>query len=230
MTVPDVAKRVEELLASLRAWGAAYYDRDEPLVPDATYDEALDELRSLEEQYPHLRSSDSPTQQIGGTGATPFAPVEHTVAMMSLDNAFDEDQLRAWAERNDVQAVDLACELKFDGLAVSLRYEDGVLVRGATRGDGRVGEEVTANVAVVEDIPKELGPGAPRILEVRGEVYMPVSVFDALNEHQRDAGEKTYVNPRNTAAGSLRQKDATVTASRSLTMWCYQLAEIDGVP
>jgi DNA ligase (NAD+) len=230
MTEPDVAQRVEELRASLRAWGAAYYDRDAPLVPDATYDEALAELEALEEQYPHLRSADSPTQQIGGVAATPFAPVEHAVAMMSLDNAFDEEQLRAWAKRNEVEEIDLACELKFDGLAVSLRYEDGVLVRGATRGDGRVGEDVTANVTVVGDIPKTLGSGAPRILEVRGEVYMPVSVFDALNEHQLEAGEKTYVNPRNTAAGSLRQKDASVTASRGLTMWCYQLAEVDGVP
>ena len=230
MTEPDGAQRVEELRSALRAWGAAYYDRDEPLVPDATYDEALRELQSLEDRYPHLRSPDSPTQQIGGVAAVPFAPVEHAVAMMSLDNAFDEAQLRAWAKRNEVEQIDLACELKFDGLAVSVRYEDGVLVRGATRGDGRVGEDVTANVSVVGDLPKKLGSGAPRILEVRGEVYMPVSVFDALNEQQLEAGEKTYVNPRNTAAGSLRQKDATVTASRGLTMWCYQLAEIEGAP
>ena len=230
MTETDLAQRVEELRSSLRAWGAAYYDRDEPLVPDATNDEALRELQELEDRYPHLRSPDSPTQQIGGVATVPFAPVEHAVPMMSLDNAFDEEQLRAWAKRNEAEQVDLACELKFDGLAVSLRYEDGVLVRGATRGDGRVGEDVTANVAVVGDIPKKLGSGAPRALEVRGEIYLPVSVFDALNEQQLEAGEKTYVNPRNTAAGSLRQKDATVTASRGLTMWCYQLAEIDGLP
>ncbi len=225
-----MAQRVEELRSSLRAWGAAYYDRDEPLVPDATYDEALRELQELEDRYPHLREPDSPTQQVGGVATVPFAPVEHVVPMMSLDNAFDDEQLRAWAKRNEADQIDLACELKFDGLAVSLRYEDGLLVRGATRGDGRMGEDVTANVAVVGDIPKKLGSGAPRVLEVRGEIYMPVSVFDALNAHQLEAGEKTYVNPRNTAAGSLRQKDATVTATRGLTMWCYQLAEIDGLP
>ncbi len=229
MTESAIEEEVEELRVKLREWGAAYYDRDAPVVPDATYDEALTRLRELERKRPDLVTGDSPTQMIGGVATVPFAPVRHSVAMMSLDNAFDEEQLRAWARRNEVEEVDLACEPKFDGLAVSIRYEDGVLVRGATRGDGRVGEDVTANVAVVNDVPKSLGPGAPRVLEVRGEVYMPVSAFRALNEQQIAAGRKTYVNPRNTAAGSLRQKDASVTASRGLTIWCYQLAEVDGV-
>ena len=226
------AARIDELRALVDHHDQRYHVDDAPEIPDADYDALLAELRALEAEHPDLVTPDSPTQRAGATGRSTFAEVAHRVPMRSLDNAFDVDELRAWTERvlrrlgDDAPPVAWACELKFDGLAVSLRYEDGVLVQAATRGDGRVGEDVTANVRTIDDVPDRLADGAPPVVEVRGEVYMGLTAFAELNAAQEQAGEKVYVNPRNTAAGSLRQKDAAVTATRDLSFWAYQLGEV----
>ncbi len=227
--------RVATLRAELAAHNAAYY-AGEPSIPDGEYDPLARELRALEAEYPELHDADSPTEQVGAPPSTTFDPVAHSVPMMSLDNAMDHDELDAWRDRvertvaeAEAGPVSYVCELKFDGLAISIRYENGIYVRAATRGDGRVGEDVTANVATIEVVPDRLSGDAPEVLEVRGEVYMPVSAFETLNAAQLDAGRATYVNPRNTAAGSLRQKDAAATASRRLAFWSYQLGEVVGL-
>ena len=226
------AARIDELRALVDHHDQRYHVDDAPEIPDADYDALLAELRALEAEHPDLVTPDSPTQRAGAPGRSTFAEVAHRVPMRSLDNAFDVDELRAWTERvlrrlgDDAPPVAWACELKFDGLAVSLRYEDGVLVQAATRGDGRVGEDVTANVRTIDDVPDRLADGAPPVVEVRGEVYMGLTAFAELNAAQEQAGEKVYVNPRNTAAGSLRQKDAAVTATRDLSFWAYQLGEV----
>ena len=230
----DPAARIAELSDLIRHHNERYYTA-EPEIPDADYDALMAELRALEADHPDLVAADSPTHSVGTAPSTAFSPVVHTVRMMSLDNAFDLDELRAWAARLD-RRLDgatigaYACEPKFDGLAISLRYEGGRLVQGATRGDGAVGEDVTHNVRTIGDIPDRLGSDAPPLIEVRGEVYMPIPVFEALNAEQAELGLKRYVNPRNTAAGSLRQKDASVTASRRLSFWTYQLGTVDGGP
>jgi DNA ligase (NAD+) len=232
----DPAQRVDELRAAIRHHNALYFEHDAPEIPDADYDALVRELRALEDEFPDLRTVDSPTQRVGG--AATFAPVRHSVPMMSLDNAFDFDELTAWGGRLerrlaaiDVDAhVPLVAELKIDGLAISLRYERGRLVQAATRGDGRVGEDVTANVEAISVVPKRLPKAAPAVLEVRGEIYMPIAVFERINQAQVEAGLRTYANPRNTAAGSLRQKDPAVTAGRELAFWSYQLGEVQGGP
>jgi DNA ligase (NAD+) len=235
-TDPTVAPavRVDELRAQLAYHNERYHTLDDPEISDADYDALVRELRRLEEDHPDLAADDSPSGQVGSAISAAFAPVTHRVPMMSLDNAMDADELRAWADRV-VKGLDGAvptfvCELKFDGLAISLRYEHGRFVQAATRGDGRVGEDVTANVATIDDVPDELPPGAPMVVEVRGEVYMTRSSFEQLNERAAAAGEKTFVNPRNSAAGSLRQKDPTITASRNLSFFGYQLGEVIGGP
>lgn len=231
----DPAARVAELRAEIAGHNTAYHELDEPSIPDADYDSLVRELRALEDEHPDLAVPDSPTQLVGSTPSGLFAPVEHRVRMMSLDNAFDADELREWGTKLE-RALDgravpaYVCELKFDGLAVSIRYENGALVQAATRGNGKIGEDVTHNVLTIEDVPHRLKGAAPDVIEVRGEVYMAIADFDALNDSQRAAGEKTYVNPRNTAAGSLRQKDSTVTASRRLSFWSYQLGDVVGGP
>ena len=234
MTVdPDV--RIDELRTQIAHHNERYHTLDDPEISDADYDDLVRELRSLEAEHPDLITPDSPTQQVGGAVVTTFDSVEHDVAMMSLDNAMDADELRAWADRV-VKGLDGAvptfvCELKFDGLAMSLRYEHGAYVRAATRGDGRTGENVTANVATIADVPATIGDAdrpAPALLEVRGEVYMATSAFERLNERALAAGDKAFVNPRNSAAGSLRQKDPDKTAERELSFFTYQLGQIDG--
>ena len=227
--------RVLELRRSIEAHNDSYHRDDAPTVPDSTYDALKRELRDLELEFPELDDPMSPTHLVGGAINETFAPVEHRIPLMSLDNAMDFDELRAWGERllrglGDGVVPEFVCEPKFDGLAVSIRYENGRYVQAATRGDGRVGEDVTANVATIADVPEDLGPDAPAVLEVRGEIYMPVSKFEALNLAQIEAGKATYVNPRNTAAGSLRQKDSAVTAGRGLRFWSYQLGEVVGGP
>ena len=211
-----------------------YHELDTPELPDGEFDALVRRLRELEASHPELASADSPSSSVGGAVSATFAPVVHAVPMMSLDNAMDADELSAWGERLvrglDGSEARLVCELKIDGLAMSLRYEAGVLVHAATRGDGRVGEDVTANVRTIADVPERLPAGAPEVVEVRGEIYMPVSVFDALNREAAEAGDRLLVNPRNAAAGSLRQKDPTVTARRRLSMWAYQLGEVVGGP
>ena len=223
-----------ELRRQVRHHADLYHRQDEPEIPDADYDALVAELQELEGRHPELADPDSPAATVGAPPSELFAPVAHEVPMMSLDNAFDLDELRAWdaraASRLDGPAGPYVCELKFDGLAISVRYEGGRLVRAATRGDGRVGEDVTHNVATIADVPHTLGADAPEVLEVRGEVYMAVSAFERLNEAREAAGDPRYVNPRNTAAGSLRQKDPAVTAQRELSWWCYQLGSVSGGP
>ncbi|HEY2300268.1 MAG TPA: NAD-dependent DNA ligase LigA [Acidimicrobiales bacterium] len=236
MVLPDdPPKRAEELRAQIEHHSRRYYELDEPEITDAEFDALMRELAALEEAHPDLRSPDSPTQRVGGVVAPLFAPVRHRTPMMSLDNATSIDDLRAWAKRMErfiSGEVTFTCEPKIDGLAMSLLYEDGRLTRAATRGDGILGEDVTANVATVAVIPHRLAAGSPvpAVVEVRGEIYMPLSAFDELNRRQAAESARTFVNPRNAAAGSLRQKDASVTASRELAFWAYQLGEVEAGP
>lgn len=230
----DPALRVDELRAQIAHHNERYHTLDDPEISDADYDALVRELRSLEADHPDLVVEGSPSELVGGPVSATFSSVTHRVPMMSLDNAMDADEVGAWADRvakglDGVQPT-FVCELKFDGLAISLRYEAGRFVQAATRGDGRVGEDVTANVATIGDVPDQLPADAPAVVEVRGEVYMTRSSFDALNERAIAAGEKAFVNPRNSAAGSLRQKDPAMTASRNLSFWSYQLGEVVGGP
>jgi DNA ligase (NAD+) len=232
----DARRRWAELAESIEADQFAYYLRDEPLSSDADYDARMRELQSLEEDYPELRTPQSPTQRVGGTFSTDFAAVEHVERMLSLDNAFNADEIRAWADRvhrelghgeeagSAVPDLHYLCEVKIDGLAIALLYEQGRLVRAATRGDGRTGEDVTLNVRTIATIPHTLGgdPAThPHRIEIRGEVFFPVTDFEALNAARVEAGEAPFANPRNAAAGSLRQKDPRVTASRGLRMYSH---------
>ena len=230
--------RIDELRAQVAHHNRLYHELDAPELPDGDYDALVRELRSLEADYPDLASPESPAQAVGGAASATFAPVTHAVPMTTLDNAMNGEELRSWADRV-VRGLDgvvprFVAELKFDGLAMSLRYEHGALVQAATRGDGRVGEDVTANVRTIDDVPEQLtaAPGfdVPEVLEVRGEVYMPTAVFEALNVEYEAAGERPLVNPRNAAAGSLRQKDPAMTAKRRLAFWSYQLGEVIGGP
>ena len=243
VATPDVVLRAPLLREQIAHHNRHYYELDAPEISDADYDALVRDLQRLEREHPELVAG-SPTLRVGGAATAAFAPVEHRVPMTSLDNAMDESELGAWSER---VAKGLAgapahyvCELKIDGLAISLRYEGGVLVQAATRGDGRVGEDVTANVATIKDIPKTLsGSHVPDVVEVRGEVYMPLASFRSLNERV-DAGieieaegkprKEKFVNPRNAAAGSLRQKTPSITAQRDLGFWSYQLGEVVGGP
>ena len=276
----DPTMRIRRLQALLNHHSKLYF-AGKPEIPDGDFDEMLAHLASLEAQHPEMVHPDSPTQRIGAPADTAFAPVTLEPPMMSLHNALNVAELRAWSDRahralaaaaavtaqsgtaepqpqvgdersegtSDGFAVPdaaltegaqadaaaasagpYAVELKFDGLAISLRYDNGVLVRATTRGDGRVGEDVTHTVRTIADVPIRLGSGAPAMLEVRGEVYLSLTAFDELNKRQVRRGDKPYVNPRNAAAGSLRQKDARVTVERGLSFWCYQLARADGGP
>ena len=227
------AQRADELRGMITYHNQRYFTEDAPEISDYEYDQLLRELRSIEEQHPELRVPDSPTERVGGAVAATFAPVEHVVPMMSLDNAFSFEELLSWGRRMERYIsgdLDYVCELKIDGVALSLLYRDGELARGATRGDGRVGEDVTPNVRVIDAIPKRLSGDAPRLVEVRGEVYMPTASFEALNQRQADEGGRLFANPRNAAAGSLRQKDAAITASRALSFWSYQLGAMENGP
>jgi DNA ligase (NAD+) len=229
----ELREQVEHLRAEVARHNRLYHEFDAPEIPDAEFDLMVNELRRLEAEHPELADTTSPAQSIGGVASATFAPVVHAVPMMSLDNAMDIDELIAWGERVrrglDGEAVRYVCELKIDGLAMSLRYEGGRLVSAATRGDGRVGEDVTANVRTIAVIPEMLAD-APEIVEVRGEVFMPRHVFDDLNAEAAANGERALVNPRNAAAGSLRQKDPTITARRRLSFWAYQMGEVRGAP
>jgi DNA ligase (NAD+) len=237
-------ERISALRAEIAHHNERYYADDAPEVSDADYDRLVRELAQLEDEHPELADGESPTARVGaGSLSTAFAPVHHTVPMTSLDNAMDGSELTAWGERVSRglagAPAKYVCELKIDGLAMSLRYEDGVFVQAATRGDGRVGEDVTANVATIASVPKRLA-GAPAVLEVRGEVYLPIAAFEKLraakeaeNVVRIAAGRKPEpvpVNPRNAGAGSLRQKDPTVTAGRDLAFWSYQLGDVQGGP
>jgi DNA ligase (NAD+) len=241
---PSPKKRIEELRRVIRRHMDLYYGTDSPEISDAEFDALVRELSDLEAEHPEFADPQSPAEAIGAASFTTFDPVVHAVPMTSLDNAMDEDELRAWGERVlkglDGQLPRYVCELKIDGLAISIRYEKGRLVQAATRGDGKVGEDVTANVATISSLPKQLPKGAPEVLEVRGEVYMSIAAFHKLQaerlEENRLRTEKgraqlaAPVNPRNAGAGSLRQKDPTITAQRDLSLWSYQLGEVIGGP
>ncbi|MCZ0981380.1 NAD-dependent DNA ligase LigA [Streptomyces diastatochromogenes] len=210
-----------------------YYVKDQPVISDGEFDKLLRALEALEEEYPELRTPDSPTQKVAGQYATEFTAVQHRERMLSLDNAFDEEELATWAERvaRDVGTPDFhyLCELKVDGLAVNLTYEHGRLTRAATRGDGRTGEDITPNVRTIADIPERLkGDRVPDLVEIRGEVYFPMEAFEGLNARLVEAGDKPFANPRNAAAGSLRQKDPKVTASRPLHMVVHGIGAREG--
>ncbi|MGH8148432.1 MAG: NAD-dependent DNA ligase LigA, partial [Steroidobacteraceae bacterium] len=230
----DAARRVAELRAEIARHNRLYYELDRPEISDAEYDELLRELHALEQAHPQLRSRESPTEQVGSAPSGRFAKVRHAVPMLSLANAFTREDVAAFDERvrrflglAADQPLDFTAEPKIDGLSLSLRYERGVLVRGATRGDGTEGEDVTANVRVVPSIPQRLkGRKVPAVCEVRGEVYMTKTAFLALNEQQAAAGRPVFANPRNSAAGSLRQLDAAVTASRPLEFFAYAWGEL----
>jgi DNA ligase (NAD+) len=235
-----LAARAAELRQLITYHNQRYYALDSPEITDAEYDDLVRQLRQLETDHPELVVPGSPTQTVGAAPPGLFAEVRHRVPMMSLDNAFSEEELVAWGERlrrllpeRDVDQLDFCCEPKVDGVAMSLTYVDGRFTQAATRGDGVTGEDVTANVATVRDVPVELDPAAgpyPHRLEVRGEIYMPIAAFAALNARQAAVGTKTFANPRNSAAGSLRQKDPAVTATRPLSFWAYQLGEVEGLP
>ena len=234
-TSEEVSARIADLREQVAHHFRLYHEHDAPELPDADYDALVRELRRLEAEHPEFDDPTSPSKWVGGSASATFAPVTHAVPMTSLDNAMDAVELRAWHDRllrglDGVQPR-MVAELKIDGLAMSLRYEQGVLVQAATRGDGRVGEDVTANVRTIGDIPHRLTcDPVPEVLEVRGEVYMPTAVFASLNEEYEAAGERPLVNPRNAAAGSLRQKDSAMTAKRRLSFWAYQLGEVVGGP
>lgn len=249
----EAIERLRELRELVAYHDRRYHELDAPEIPDADYDALVRELRALETAHPELVTAESPTQRVGGAPSGLFASVVHRQPMMSLDNAMDAHELHAWGARVarglgvDVAAVGevrYVCELKIDGLAMSLRYEQGRFVQAATRGDGRVGEDVTAQVAVIESVPLELRTAthspAPEVVEVRGEVYLPLDAFHRLREAKITENERRVadgrkpepvpVNPRNAGAGSLRQKDPRVTAERGLSLWCYQLGEVIGGP
>ena len=224
-------ERAAELRRELNFHNYRYYTLDDPAISDSQYDALMRELRAIEEQHPELLTADSPTQRVGGDPSPAFTEVEHSRPMLSLGNAFDFEELSAWHRRViglvDGAPFEMVCELKIDGLAVNLTYEDGVLLQGATRGNGTTGEDVTRNLRTIRTIPISLRDGAPGRLEVRGEVYLPVAEFRRLNEERAERGEPLYANPRNTGAGSIRQLDPKVTAVRNMQIWVYSVGDPD---
>lgn len=234
MTSTDINKRLHSLRDQINEANYNYYVLDAPTLPDAEYDRLLRELEQLEAEHPELVTPDSPTQRVGAAPAKEFGEVRHELPMLSLSNAFTEDEIFAFDRRihdrlGSETPIEYACEPKLDGLAVSLLYEDGVYVRGATRGDGVTGEDVTQNIRTIRAVPLKLkGAGWPKLLEVRGEVYMPKAGFEEMNRKAAEAGEKTFVNPRNAAAGSLRQLDSRITAQRPLSFYAYAVGLVEG--
>jgi DNA ligase (NAD+) len=237
LSAGDPQTRAAELRRELEEHNHRYYVLDDPTIGDDEYDALLDELREIEAAHPELRTPDSPTLRVGAPPLDRFGQIEHAESMLSLGNARNEEELRAWETRlrNHLKRMDITAsefsyttEPKIDGLAISLTYEDGVLARAATRGDGRVGEDVTQNLRTVGSIPLRIEK-APPFVEVRGEVYLPIAEFKALNERRAEAGEPTFANPRNSAAGSIRQLDPKITAERPLSVWCYGLGATRGL-
>src|SRR5262245_33589586 len=226
----DPAQRVEYLRSEIRRHEELYYVQASPEISDADFDVLMNELKALEAAHPGLLTPDSPTQRVGGRPAEGFTTVEHLQPMLSLDNAYNEEDLRAFDERvrkglEIEQSPSYVAELKIDGLSMALTYDGGKLVRGATRGDGVRGEEVTQNVRTVRAIPLTLKDGPKGRVEIRGEVYLPKKNFERINKEQEDAGEALYANPRNTAAGTMRNLDPSLVAKRGLSAWMYQLVE-----
>lgn len=237
LNIPEeVHQRYQRLKSELNQHNHAYYVLDDPSIPDSDYDRLMRELQDIEQQYAELRTPDSPSQRVGGMALDSFSQVKHEVPMLSLDNAFSDIEMIDFERRikdrinlNESQNITYACEPKLDGVAVSLIYERGLLIRGATRGDGSVGEDITANVRTIKSIPLKLqGEDLPELLEVRGEIYMPLAGFNQFNKKARETGEKPFVNPRNAAAGSLRQLDSKITATRPLEMCAYSVGQYQG--
>ena len=234
MAITSVIEQMRQLIQLIAKHNHAYYVMDQPTISDSEYDHLFHQLKALEEQYPELVQTDSPTTKVGGQALSKFESVTHVVPMLSLGNVFNQEDLFAFArrveERLPNQKVQYEVELKLDGLAISLWYENGVLVRGVTRGDGETGEDITQNVKTIRNLPKVLHSEKyeiPRLLEVRGEVLMPKSGFEKLNADQEAKGEKTFANPRNAAAGSLRQLDPNIAASRPLAFYAYGIAQCE---
>ena len=233
----DPAKRIAELIALIERYSQEYYEHDAPSISDAEYDQLFRELQTLEVQNPQFARRDSPTQRVGGKPVEGFAPVMHVIPMLSLDNAFSDDELLDFDRRArerlgllETATIDYVCEPKLDGIAVAIRYERGMLVQAATRGDGQTGEDITHNVKTVKNIPLQLhGAESIDALEVRGEIFMPKRGFTRLNQRAEAQGEKTFANPRNAAAGSLRQLDPAITAKRPLAFYCYGVGVTQGV-
>ena len=229
----EATARAAELRAQIAQHDYRYYVLDDPLIPDAEYDRLMLELRALESAHPELITPDSPTQRVSGTPGGSFGEIVHKVAMLSLDNAFSEEDVQAFDRRVHERLgvtgdLDYVAEPKLDGLAVTVIYRDGLLAQAATRGDGLTGEDVTPNVRTIRAVPQRLRPPAPPLLEARGEIFMPLAGFERMNREARERGEKVFVNPRNAAAGSLRQLDARITASRPLTAFFYGLGALEG--
>src|SRR5262249_11082670 len=227
----EARRRHADLSLEITEADHRYYILDSPTISDIDYDTKMRELRALEEQYPDLRTPDSPTQTVHAAISTLFTPVAHLERLLSLDNVFTDEDLGGWSDRATKLggAGPYLCELKIDGLAIDLVYRDGALVKAATRGDGRTGEDVTPNIRTISSIPARLsGTGHPAVLEVRGEVFMPVEAFAKLNESSLDAGKPAFANPRNSAAGSLRQKDPRITASRALDAIVHGIGRVEG--
>ena len=229
MTLEQAQQRILELRRVIEYNNRLYYDQDAPELEDFEYDALNRELKELEAQFPQLITPDSPTQHVGGTPSGKFAKVTHAVKMESLQDAFSYEELRDFDRRVRGEGISprYVVEVKIDGLSVSLEYENGAFVRGSTRGDGIVGEDVTKNLATIKDIPKKL-LNAPEFLEVRGEVYMPHAAFEQLVEEQELNDKQPFKNPRNAAAGSLRQKDSKITASRGLSIFVFNIQQIRG--
>jgi DNA ligase (NAD+) len=231
----EASHRIDQLRQEIREHNHRYYVTNETVISDAQFDQLLRELMALEEEHPELVAPDSPTQRVGTTVGALFRPLTHLRPMFSLDNAESREKVAAWETRMERQLggppSGYVCELKIDGLAVVLTYRDGVLATGATRGDGTVGEDITANLRTMESIPlRLLGDDVPPVLEARGEVYMPYEAFDALNQRQAEDGKPLFANARNAAAGSVRMKDPAVTAGRGLRIWVYQLGHVEAGP
>src|SRR6478609_3872418 len=235
MATKAVDKRAEELREQLDHHLYRYHVLDDPEISDAEYDRLFDELKALEDEHPELIAPDSPTQRVGAPISGRFQKVQHLTPMGSLEKVTTDEALGKWADDvrkrlDSDEPIAFVTEPKIDGLAINLTYENGVLARGATRGDGRQGEDVTVNLRTIPSIPLRMqGGGAPPVLEVRGEVYMPLSGFRELNERIADLGQKLAPNPRNAAAGSLRQKDSSITASRPLSVWVYGVGSAEGL-
>ena len=233
MQQTSLAARAAELRIELNYHNLRYYQMDDPVISDGQYDALLRELQDIEREHPHLQTVDSPTLRVGGDPSPAFSEVQHSRPMLSLGNAFDFEELEAWHRRVtgllNGAPFDMVCELKIDGLAVSLTYENGVLLQGATRGNGTTGEDVTRNLRTIRTIPLSLNGSVPMNLEVRGEVFLPIEEFRRLNEERAERGEPLYANPRNTGAGTIRQLDPKVTAARNMQIWVYSLNSTEGV-
>ena len=231
MAAPSVERRVAELRERIEKANYEYHVLDQPTIADEAYDALMRELRELEEKHPEIVTPESPTQRVGAAPSTRFAPVQHARPMLSLSNAFDEAELRAWDQRVRKglgrDTVEYVCELKIDGLAINLTYQDGRFVQGATRGDGSVGEDVTANLRTIKSIPLTLREKVPGRVDVRGEVYLPTAAFEATNRERIQREEPPFANPRNAAAGAVRQLSPSATAKRNLAIWCYSAAGLD---